>query len=164
MSPFGIATPLSCRAYNLEPSEVEGSILAASNLKGIVLKTRHIAEAAVFLASDESAYISGHNLAVDGGFTVVNQTFSASSSSMVDFFFLFNSTCKLSQTLLIVLPMCHFLVTCNEIFSDFHFISINLVSHCHHPSTSIFGIEKKKKKKKKRTDERFFFKETCAYA
>ena len=77
VSPFGIATPLSCRAYNIEPSEVEGSIQAASNLKGIVLKARHIAEAAVFLASDESAYISGHNLVVDGGFTVVNQTFSA---------------------------------------------------------------------------------------
>jgi NAD(P)-dependent dehydrogenase (short-subunit alcohol dehydrogenase family) len=48
-----------------------------ANLKGIVLKARHIAEAALFLASDESAYISGHNLAVDGGFTVVNHSFSA---------------------------------------------------------------------------------------
>lgn len=77
ISPFGVATPLSCRAYNLQPSEVEANSCALANLKGIVLKARHIAEAALFLASDESAYISGHNLAVDGGFTVVNHSFSA---------------------------------------------------------------------------------------
>lgn len=77
ISPFGVATPLSCKAYNLEPSEVEANSCALANLKGIVLKAKHVAEAALFLASDESAYISGHNLAVDGGFTVVNQSFSA---------------------------------------------------------------------------------------
>lgn len=77
ISPFGVATPLSCRAYNLEPEQVEANSCALANLKGIVLKARHVAEAALFLASDESAYISGHNLAVDGGFTVVNHSFSA---------------------------------------------------------------------------------------
>lgn len=78
VSPFGIATPLSCKAYNLEPSEVEANSSALGNLKGVVLKARHIAEAALFLASDEAAYISGHNLVVDGGFTVVNlRNFSA---------------------------------------------------------------------------------------
>ncbi|KAH7571071.1 hypothetical protein JRO89_XS05G0248100 [Xanthoceras sorbifolium] len=77
VSPFGVATPLSCTAYNLQPNEVEANSCAVGNLKGIVLKARHVAEAALFLASDESAYISGHNLAVDGGFTVVNHSYTA---------------------------------------------------------------------------------------
>ncbi|GJW91681.1 secoisolariciresinol dehydrogenase-like protein, partial [Tanacetum coccineum] len=37
-----------------------------SNLKGIELKEQDVAEATLFLASDESKYISGHNLAIDG--------------------------------------------------------------------------------------------------
>ncbi|KAJ0053916.1 hypothetical protein Pint_00794 [Pistacia integerrima] len=77
ISPFGVATPLACTAYHLKPDVVEANICSIANLKGIVLKAGHIAEAALFLASDESAYISGHNLAVDGGFTVVNHSYSS---------------------------------------------------------------------------------------
>ncbi|XP_077218660.1 short-chain dehydrogenase reductase 3b-like [Tasmannia lanceolata] len=71
ISPFALATPMGDSA-NMEKSEVEAMCCAASNLKGIVLRPTHLAEAALFLASDESAFISGHNLTVDGGFTVVN--------------------------------------------------------------------------------------------
>ncbi|PIA25998.1 hypothetical protein AQUCO_10200047v1 [Aquilegia coerulea] len=75
ISPFGIATPLACAVSNRAPSTIEDHFSAVSNLKGIVLKTQHIAEAALFLASDESAFVSGQNLVVDGGFSVVKHTF-----------------------------------------------------------------------------------------
>ncbi|PNY17517.1 short-chain dehydrogenase reductase 3b-like protein [Trifolium pratense] len=71
ISPFGVGTPLTCTAYNLESEEVEAASSVYANLKGIVLKAKHIAEAALFLASDEAVYVSGHNLVVDGGFSVV---------------------------------------------------------------------------------------------
>ncbi|KAJ1393356.1 Short-chain dehydrogenase/reductase SDR [Sesbania bispinosa] len=74
ISPFGVATPLACRAFNLQPHEVEENSCSQANLKGIVLKARHIAEAALYLASDEAIYVSGHNLVVNGGFSVVNPT------------------------------------------------------------------------------------------
>ncbi|XP_024984365.1 short-chain dehydrogenase reductase 3b-like [Cynara cardunculus var. scolymus] len=75
VSPFGVGTPLSCTAYNMGPSQVEENCCKTANLKGIVLKARHIAEAALFLASDESVYVSGQNLGVDGGFTVVSHSY-----------------------------------------------------------------------------------------
>ncbi|KAL5705491.1 Short-chain dehydrogenase reductase 3b [Ranunculus cassubicifolius] len=75
ISPFMIATPLACSVSNQVPSAIESHLCSVSNLKGIVLKASHIAEAALFLASDESLFISGQNLVVDGGFSVVKRTF-----------------------------------------------------------------------------------------
>ncbi|KAG5618226.1 hypothetical protein H5410_018050 [Solanum commersonii] len=38
-----------------------------TSLKGITLTVKHLAEAALFLDSDDSAFVSGHDLGVDGG-------------------------------------------------------------------------------------------------
>jgi xanthoxin dehydrogenase len=43
-----------------------------ANLKGVDLMPRDVAEAVLYLASDEARYVSALNLVVDGGFTSVN--------------------------------------------------------------------------------------------
>ncbi|KAJ0976444.1 hypothetical protein J5N97_018409 [Dioscorea zingiberensis] len=70
ISPFGVATPLSCSFGGMTPEEVEARCCEMATLKGVVLRAGHVAQAALFLASDASEYISGHDLVVDGGRTV----------------------------------------------------------------------------------------------
>jgi len=43
-----------------------------ANLKGVDVMPRDVAEAVLYLASDEARYVSALNLMVDGGFTAVN--------------------------------------------------------------------------------------------
>ncbi|KAG5553571.1 hypothetical protein RHGRI_011452 [Rhododendron griersonianum] len=78
VSPYFVATPLvmpGMLAVGIEDSSAaEALASSAGNLKGIALKANHVAEAALFLASDESVFVSGHNLVVDGGFTVVDNS------------------------------------------------------------------------------------------
>ncbi|KAK7284538.1 hypothetical protein RJT34_19285 [Clitoria ternatea] len=73
ISPYAVATGLTCGMLNMDADEVEAIGRANANLQGITLKTNHIAEVVLFLASDESAYVSGLNLVVDGGFSVVQR-------------------------------------------------------------------------------------------
>ncbi|KAK9280495.1 hypothetical protein L1049_014187 [Liquidambar formosana] len=69
VSPYGVATPLARNFLNVDDAEIHSFY---SNLKGFVLKVEDVAGAALYLGSDDSKYVSGHNLVVDGGFTIVN--------------------------------------------------------------------------------------------
>jgi NAD(P)-dependent dehydrogenase (short-subunit alcohol dehydrogenase family) len=89
ISPFGVATSMLVNAWRKgddnevdddneikfglplieEVEKMEEFVRGIGNLRGTTLKAQDISEAVLFLASDESKYVSGHNLVVDGGVT-----------------------------------------------------------------------------------------------
>lgn len=80
VSPYGIATNLAV-AHLPEHERTEDAwdgfrkfIARNANLQGVELTTDDVANAVVFLASDEARYISGANLMVDGGFASSNHS------------------------------------------------------------------------------------------
>ncbi|PWA48435.1 glucose/ribitol dehydrogenase [Artemisia annua] len=76
LSPYAVATPLATSYLGLDEETLEKKMHSIGNLKGVMLKTDDVAKAALFLASDEAKYISGHNLFIDGGISIVNPSFS----------------------------------------------------------------------------------------
>ncbi|KAG8098867.1 hypothetical protein GUJ93_ZPchr0013g36442 [Zizania palustris] len=72
VSPGGVATPLSCGLMGVSPEEMEAASEPYNVLRGKVLKAADVAEALLFLASDQAGFVSGHNLVVDGATTAVN--------------------------------------------------------------------------------------------
>ncbi|CAN1164834.1 Secoisolariciresinol dehydrogenase (Fragment) [Linum perenne] len=72
VSPYGVATALSEQVTGLDGKEFEEAFSEKGNLKGKVLTAKDVAEAALNLVSDESKYISGVNLLVDGGYSLIS--------------------------------------------------------------------------------------------
>lgn len=75
ISPFAAATPLSVKFVGLDGEAFEAAMNSRSNLKGTTLKVEDIAKAALYLASEDGRYVSGHNLFVDGGLSICNPSF-----------------------------------------------------------------------------------------
>ncbi|KAF5763927.1 putative secoisolariciresinol dehydrogenase [Helianthus annuus] len=76
LSPYAVATPIATNFLEMDSEAVENKANLLANLKGVTLKADDIAKAALFLVSDEAKYISGQNLFIDGGFGIVNPSFS----------------------------------------------------------------------------------------
>ncbi|PSS21456.1 Secoisolariciresinol dehydrogenase [Actinidia chinensis var. chinensis] len=76
LSPYAVYTPMYAKNIGLSDRETgERLILESGNLKGVVLETEDVAAAAVWLASEESKYVSGLNLVLDGGYGTTNPGF-----------------------------------------------------------------------------------------
>ncbi|PHU20196.1 Xanthoxin dehydrogenase [Capsicum chinense] len=80
VSPYAVATGLGLA--HVPPDQRKDDAIADfhsyfgkfANLQGVDLVARDVANAVLFLASDEARYISGHDLKVDGGLSSVNHS------------------------------------------------------------------------------------------
>ncbi|KAK9154733.1 hypothetical protein Sjap_002213 [Stephania japonica] len=80
VSPYGVATGLSL-AHLPEDERTEDAwtgfkefMAKNANLQGVELRADDVADAVLYLASDDARYVSGMNLMVDGGFSTVNHS------------------------------------------------------------------------------------------
>ena len=82
ISPSVLITPLSLKWYRDIPGnnsipehEVQDFVNSTNVLSGHTFSALDVAQAALYLASDDAAFVSGHNLLVDGGITVTDRTY-----------------------------------------------------------------------------------------
>ncbi|XVE96337.1 hypothetical protein REPUB_Repub02eG0212900 [Reevesia pubescens] len=75
VSPYVVVTPLFHEVTGiLDKRKAEEFVFAFAVLKGPILEPEGIADAALYLASDDAKYVSGVNLVVDGAFSLNNQS------------------------------------------------------------------------------------------
>ncbi|XP_056687338.1 short-chain dehydrogenase reductase 2a isoform X2 [Spinacia oleracea] len=76
ISPSTVATPMVIENFkliypNATSEEIKKIIGGLEEFKGTQCEEIDIAKAALYLASDDAKYVTGHNLAVDGGLTCI---------------------------------------------------------------------------------------------
>ncbi|CAI0438133.1 unnamed protein product [Linum tenue] len=70
VSPDGVPTPMAMKAMGMDRKAVQELGSQRASLKGTMLDENDVAEAAMYLASEESKFVSGLNLVVDGGYNL----------------------------------------------------------------------------------------------
>ncbi|KAL2900097.1 Secoisolariciresinol dehydrogenase [Bienertia sinuspersici] len=83
ISPCGISTPLLSNALGMDKASVDDLICESAVLKGVAPNALDVANAALFLASDEAKFVSGINFAIDGGYSVTNPSFSMALKNLL---------------------------------------------------------------------------------
>ncbi|CAK8533132.1 unnamed protein product [Lathyrus sativus] len=68
VSPNGLATPLTCKLLGMSKENAQQVYKNLARLEGVVLTPKHVADAVLFLVSNEAEFITGLDLWVDGGF------------------------------------------------------------------------------------------------
>ena len=67
VSPSAVATPISSKASGMDAEQLGKIFERFTSLKEVLLKVEHVANAVLFLASDDSGFVNGLDLNVDGG-------------------------------------------------------------------------------------------------
>ena len=82
VSPSVVITPVSMKLlrdltgkHSVSEHEVQAFVDSTNVLVGHTFSTSDVAQAVLYLASDESAFVSGHNLIIDGGNTITDRTY-----------------------------------------------------------------------------------------
>lgn len=68
VSPNGVATPMTTKLLGVSEEKVAEAYAPYARLQGVVLTPRHVANAVLFLASNDSGFVTGLDLSVDGAF------------------------------------------------------------------------------------------------
>lgn len=70
VSPNALATPLTCKLLGgVSEDKAQDFYKSFARLEGVLLTPKHVADAVLFLVSNEAEFITGVDLRVDGGFS-----------------------------------------------------------------------------------------------
>ena len=82
VSPSVVVTPVAMKFLrdlsgkpSMSEQEVQEFVDSTNVLVGHTFSTLDVAQAVLYLASDEAAFVSGHNLLIDGGITITDRTY-----------------------------------------------------------------------------------------
>ncbi|KAH0734233.1 hypothetical protein KY285_009940 [Solanum tuberosum] len=72
VSPYAISTPFMLNGFGIDEQKTDKWFMEAGNLKGALLDEQDVANGVLYLASDDSKYVSGLNLIINGGYSTTN--------------------------------------------------------------------------------------------